>query len=78
MEARIFTAKSAKALQIPASALVRHDGGLALFTVQGERVQLTKVELGKNNGLQVEIASGISAASQATSTECCERRSCCG
>lgn len=46
-------------LQVQASALFRSGGGWAVFAVQNGRARLREVEIGKRNGLQAEVLSGL-------------------
>lgn len=47
-------------LQIPSSALFRHQGDWAVFTADGDTARLRAVELGRRSGLAAEIVSGLS------------------
>lgn len=51
-------------LQIPASALFRHDGGWAVFSVTEGRAQARRVTVGHNNGFAAEILEGLEADEQ--------------
>jgi HlyD family secretion protein len=46
-------------LQVPASARFRKGESWALFAVENKRAKLREIEVGKRNGLQAEILSGI-------------------
>lgn len=46
-------------LQLPASALFRHDGGWAVFLLDGGRARIHPVEVGHRSGLQAEVVSGL-------------------
>jgi HlyD family secretion protein len=59
VEAKIVTSRRADVLLAPASALFRRDGGWALFRVVDGRARESRVDVGENNGLEVEIRSGI-------------------
>lgn len=48
-------------LQVPASAVFRKGEGWAAFVVQNGRARLREIEVGRRNGLQAEIRSGIAA-----------------
>jgi len=47
-------------LQVPASALFRKGEGWAVFAAEGKRARTRNVEIGRRNGLQAEVLSGIS------------------
>lgn len=51
-------------LQIPASALFRHDAGWAVFSVTEGRAQARRVTVGHNNGFAAEILEGLEADEQ--------------
>ncbi|QFS87401.1 MULTISPECIES: efflux RND transporter periplasmic adaptor subunit [unclassified Marinobacter] len=46
-------------LQVPASALFRHNNGYAVFKVTGDRANIQPVETGPGNGLSTVILSGL-------------------
>lgn len=46
-------------LQVPASSLFRDGEGWVLFTLEGGKARRRRVEVGRQNGLQAEIRSGI-------------------
>lgn len=46
-------------LQVPQSALFRHDDGWAVFAVRNGRAQLRPVEVGHRSGLQAQIIEGL-------------------
>jgi HlyD family secretion protein len=48
-------------LNVPSSALFRHDAGWAAFVVEGDRAVLRPVEVGQRSGLRAEVRSGLSA-----------------
>lgn len=64
VEARFVVWEGASVLQVPASALFRHDGGWAVFAVQDGRARLRPVQVGQRGGLRVQILSGLSAGQQ--------------
>ena len=64
VEARIVIWENPDALTVPSSALFRHEGGWAVFMVTGGRARLSIVELGRNNGQQAEILSGLAEGSR--------------
>lgn len=47
-------------LHVPASSLFRKGEGWAVFAVEGKRARIRDVEIGRRNGLQAEVLSGIS------------------
>jgi len=59
VEARFILWEGEEVLQVPAGALFRHDGGRALFVVEGERARLRQVEPGRSSGLATEIRAGL-------------------
>lgn len=48
-------------LSVPASAIVPHDGGSAVYLIRGGRAVLAPVETGLRTGGRVEILSGLAA-----------------
>jgi HlyD family secretion protein len=58
--ARFILWAGADVLQVPQSALFRHDGGWAVFVIQDGRAQRQPVEVGHRSGLRVEITDGLS------------------
>jgi len=48
-------------LNVPSSALFRHDDGWAAFVIEGDRAVLRPVEVGQRSGLRAEVRSGLSA-----------------
>lgn len=63
VETRIVIWQAEDALTVPSSALFRQGaesaGGWAVFTVEAGRARLTPVAVGRNNGVQAQILSGI-------------------
>ena len=57
--ARFVLWAGADVLQVPQSALFRHDGGWAVFVIQDGRAERRAVEVGHRSGLQVEITGGL-------------------
>jgi len=47
-------------LQVPQSALFRHDGGWAVFAVRGGRAERQPVDVGYRSGLRAQITDGLS------------------
>jgi HlyD family secretion protein len=48
-------------LKVPTGALFRRGGDWSVFTVERGRARLRKVEIGKRNGLEAEVISGLQA-----------------
>jgi HlyD family secretion protein len=61
VEAAIVTWQSDDALQVPVAALFRSGSSWAVFRVVDGRAVLTPVELGRDNGRNAEILSGVEA-----------------
>lgn len=61
VEARFVIWEGAQVLQIPASALFRHNSGWAVFAIVGGQAKLRPVEIGQRAGLQVEVTKGLTA-----------------
>ena len=61
VEARFVVWEGAEVLQIPASALFRHNGGWAVFVTENGRARLRVLQTGQRNGLQVQVLSGLKA-----------------
>lgn len=59
VEARIVVAEAKDVLRIPASALFRPETGWAVFRVVEGKAQQTAVQVGRQNGLEAEIVSGL-------------------
>jgi HlyD family secretion protein len=59
VEARFVVWEGADVLQIPSSALFRHNHGWAVFVVDGGRARLRPIETGQRNGLQVQVLAGL-------------------
>lgn len=51
-------------LRVPVSALFREDAQWAVYQVDGGRARLTRVEIGRQNGLFAEVSSELSAGAQ--------------
>jgi HlyD family secretion protein len=58
--ARFVTWAADDVLQVPQSALFRHDGGWAVFTVRDGRARRQQVTVGHRSGLQAQITEGLS------------------
>lgn len=61
VEAIFVVWEKSEVLQVPASALFRHDGGWALFVVEAGRARLRPVQIGQRSGLRTQIVSGMQA-----------------
>ncbi len=46
-------------LQVPSSAIFRYENGWAVFTIKDNQARIQPVEIGKRNGLKVQILSGL-------------------
>jgi HlyD family secretion protein len=46
-------------LQVPASALFRHEGGWAVFVAEDGRARMKAVEIGRRNPSRVQVLSGL-------------------
>jgi len=58
--ARFITWAGADVLQVPQSALFRHDDGWAVFALRDGRAQRQPVQVGHRSGLRVQITEGLS------------------
>lgn len=61
VDARFVVWEAADVLQVPTSSLIRHDGGWAVFVVEGQRARLRKVEVGQRAGLAAQVLAGLTA-----------------
>lgn len=59
VEARFIIWHADNVLQVPASALFRHQGKWAVFAIEAGRAVRRQVEVGQRNGLQARIVSGL-------------------
>lgn len=59
LEARFVVWEGTDIVQIPASALFRHNSGWAVFAVEGGRARLKPVQIGQRAGLIVQVTSGL-------------------
>lgn len=59
VEVRIVVWEKPNALVAPSGALFRDGGDWAVFAVRDDRAVLQRVEVGRNNGAQAEILSGL-------------------
>jgi HlyD family secretion protein len=62
--ARFVLWAGADVLQVPQSALFRHDGGWAVFVVRGGRAERQPVTVGYRSGLRAQITDGLSEGTQ--------------
>lgn len=60
VEASFILWEDDNVLQVPSSALFRHENGWAVFALSAGKAKLRIVELGNRNGLQAQIISGLS------------------
>ncbi len=51
-------------LKVPTSALFRRGGGWAVFAVEKGRARLRRVEIGRRNGLEAQLLSGLQAGQE--------------
>jgi HlyD family secretion protein len=61
VEVAIVTWQADDVIQAPVSALFRDDGQWAVFRVESGRAVLTRIEVGRDNGRNAEISSGLDA-----------------
>lgn len=59
VEAKITIWRADDVLWVPSSALFRHEDGWAVFVVRDELAALAPVQVGRRNGLQAQIESGV-------------------
>jgi HlyD family secretion protein len=59
VEARFIVWQADNVLQVPASALFRHQAQWAVFVIEAGRAVLREVEVGQRNGLRAQIISGL-------------------
>jgi HlyD family secretion protein len=64
VEARIVIDEAADVLKLPTSALFRVGDKSAVYRVADGVVQLTTIEVGRQNGLEAEVVSGLSAGDE--------------
>lgn len=60
VEALFLLSTGEDVLQVPSSAIFRHQGGWAVFAVDGDTARRQSVELGRRSGLAAEVLSGLS------------------
>jgi HlyD family secretion protein len=59
VEASFVVWKADDVLQVPASALFRHNGAWAVFIKDGDRARRREVKVGQRNGLAAQILDGL-------------------
>jgi HlyD family secretion protein len=64
VEARFVIWQEDNVLQIPASALFRHNEGWAVFAMEYGKARIQLVEIGKRNGLAAQILNGLQEGDQ--------------
>jgi HlyD family secretion protein len=64
VEARIVVAEAEDVLKVPASSLFRPPTGWAVFKVVDGKAVETRVEVGRQNGLEAEIIGGLNEGDQ--------------
>ncbi len=64
VEAQFVVWEGADVLQIPASALFRHDSGWAAYVLQDGRAHLRALQIGQRTGLKAQVLDGIKAGEQ--------------
>ena len=52
------------ALSIPSGALLRRDGQLSAYVLEGDTVRLVKLRIGNSDGQRVEVLDGLSAGDE--------------
>jgi len=61
VEARIIVWEAEDVAKVPASAVFRHGEGWAVYAVEGQIAHLREVEVGRRNGLEVQVLDGLDA-----------------
>ena len=64
VEAMFVVWEGADVLQLPASALFRHDNGWAVYKVEDGRARLRPLNIGQRTGLRAQVLDGIQAGDQ--------------
>jgi HlyD family secretion protein len=59
VEASFVVWKADEVLQVPASALFRHNRAWAVFVKDGDRARRREVKVGQRNGLAAQILEGL-------------------
>jgi HlyD family secretion protein len=61
VEARIVIWSADKVLKVPSGSLFRRGDEWAVFSIEDGRAQLRRIQVGRSNGLETEITSGLEA-----------------
>ncbi|MBL7031926.1 MAG: efflux RND transporter periplasmic adaptor subunit [Nitrospira sp.] len=61
VEAGFILWEAEEVLQVPSSALFRYEDGWAVFVMKNKKALLRKVSLGRRNGLNAQVVSGLTA-----------------
>lgn len=61
VEASFVVWEGSDVLQVPASALFRHNNGWAVFVAEAGRARLQPIEIGQRSGLQAQALGGLKA-----------------
>ena len=61
VEAKFVVWEGSDVLQVPSSALFRHDNGWAVFAIADGRARLQPVRIGERSGLQAQVLDGLKA-----------------
>ena len=64
VEARIVTWENPDTLRVPAGALFQRAGEWRTFTVESGRARLRPLSVGRSNGVETEVLSGLSEGAQ--------------
>jgi HlyD family secretion protein len=64
VEASFIVWEGSDVLQVPNSALFRHNNGWAVFAIANERARLLPVKIGQSSGLQAQVLEGLKAGDQ--------------
>jgi HlyD family secretion protein len=59
VEVRVVIWERPDVLRVPTSSLFRSAEGWSVFTVSGGKAHLTPIEVGRRNGLEAEVTSGL-------------------
>jgi HlyD family secretion protein len=61
VEASFIVWEAGEVLQVPTSALFRHNNGWAVFAIARERARLLPVRIGERSGLRAQVLDGLQA-----------------
>ncbi len=67
VETRTVVWQQDDVVHVPASALFRHGDGWAVFRLDGDRARLVPVQVGRRNGLQAQVLSGLEPGDEVVS-----------